>query len=578
MFPDLHSGYNRKMEQTRVLCEVLASIGELQFDRSSGSCLSALAAPGIDLVFEAKLYSMLALSEYYRGDFGAALLAAERAVALAQESKNTGALLFALPANLLATAGFPPTEDRAPGEASGLFERTWEIRQSLAELPVEERMIAGHFFAESAFASGRLDEAAAALDLIEPVMDTPLATPGAVNPMIYFFLAMPSRLAFFRGRVGEALEIITPVSEYAAANDDRIGILVCAGVMAMIAGQRADRARVRELTAQVIAGVPHPDGHLGRAFYMLCAYGYSAAGDLARAAEIIELGCGTPELAQLQTGDRALGYEVLASAALEAGDMERAAEWGELLVPLGAHPAAAASVARVLGRLELAQGDSLSSAEYAEVSVARARLGGCYLEESMGELLRARSLAGSGARDRAIGGLTAVAHSAEEYGILAIRQAAARELRRLGRRLPPSAMAGWTGLSQRERQIALLAAEGYTNRIIARTLFLSERTVQAHMSRVLAALGVPSRTAIPRQVASLGLRNVLPIAAELTPRQRETAHLVAEGASNHEIAAALGISVKTVEKHIGEVFLRWGVSSRTGIASVIVAASAPLAE
>ena len=35
----------------------------------------------------------------------------------------------------------------------------------------------------------------------------------------------------------------------------------------------------------------------------------------------------------------------------------------------------------------------------------------------------------------------------------------------------------------------------------------------------------------------------------LTPRQREIVRLLAEGKTNKEVAAALGISVKTVETH-----------------------------
>jgi DNA-binding CsgD family transcriptional regulator len=37
--------------------------------------------------------------------------------------------------------------------------------------------------------------------------------------------------------------------------------------------------------------------------------------------------------------------------------------------------------------------------------------------------------------------------------------------------------------------------------------------------------------------------------ATLTPRERETVQLIAEGRSNKEVAALFGISVKTVETH-----------------------------
>lgn len=50
-----------------------------------------------------------------------------------------------------------------------------------------------------------------------------------------------------------------------------------------------------------------------------------------------------------------------------------------------------------------------------------------------------------------------------------------------------------TELTRREREIAFLVAQGLTNRRIADRLVLSERTVDAHVARVLRKLGLPSR-------------------------------------------------------------------------------------
>ena len=49
----------------------------------------------------------------------------------------------------------------------------------------------------------------------------------------------------------------------------------------------------------------------------------------------------------------------------------------------------------------------------------------------------------------------------------------------------------------------------------------------------------------------------------LTPRQWEVLRQVATGASNTQIARALGLSEATVRKHLENVFLRLGVQSRT---------------
>jgi DNA-binding CsgD family transcriptional regulator/tetratricopeptide (TPR) repeat protein len=55
------------------------------------------------------------------------------------------------------------------------------------------------------------------------------------------------------------------------------------------------------------------------------------------------------------------------------------------------------------------------------------------------------------------------------------------------------------GLTAREQEVLALLSEGLPDREIARRLFISERTVQHHVSAVLSKIGVPSRTAAARE-------------------------------------------------------------------------------
>ena len=58
------------------------------------------------------------------------------------------------------------------------------------------------------------------------------------------------------------------------------------------------------------------------------------------------------------------------------------------------------------------------------------------------------------------------------------------------------------GGSQREREIAELVARGRTNQQIAEVLFLSPKTVEAHLSRIFVKLGVRSRAAVGARLAA----------------------------------------------------------------------------
>jgi DNA-binding NarL/FixJ family response regulator len=59
-------------------------------------------------------------------------------------------------------------------------------------------------------------------------------------------------------------------------------------------------------------------------------------------------------------------------------------------------------------------------------------------------------------------------------------------------------------LTPQQRQIATLAAEGLTNKQIGEQLFLSPRTVGAHLYQLFPKLGVTSRAALRDALTALG--------------------------------------------------------------------------
>lgn len=69
----------------------------------------------------------------------------------------------------------------------------------------------------------------------------------------------------------------------------------------------------------------------------------------------------------------------------------------------------------------------------------------------------------------------------------------------------PIALPDPFGLTGREREVLALVAEGYTNRRIAESLFISESTAGVHVSNILGKLGVASRTEAAAVAVRLGL-------------------------------------------------------------------------
>jgi DNA-binding NarL/FixJ family response regulator len=117
-------------------------------------------------------------------------------------------------------------------------------------------------------------------------------------------------------------------------------------------------------------------------------------------------------------------------------------------------------------------------------------------------ILTGLALARSGDRARALAELQRSAHDLAALGAQRYRDQAVRELRRLGRRIPTRTATGaHPVLSPRELDVAHLIATGHTNRQIARSLVISEKTVETHVSRIIAKLAVPNRAAVGRALA-----------------------------------------------------------------------------
>jgi DNA-binding NarL/FixJ family response regulator len=475
--------------------------------------------------------------------------------------------LLAMAVAAFATAGWPVLP--SPDQPDHLVLAADEY--ATADLSPDLRTFIAYLIVESALACARLAEAVALAQrfAVESVgVNQFLVVDGRPHPYADVMTICRIRLLAFTGRIDEARALTIAQADLQTPSS----ALLRDATDCLVLGNAADRSGVRRLAARLEAELPSPDDYLSSGCYLLVAFGLIAVGDVADAARLTLIAGRGPELDSLNIIDRVLGLELLTAAATAAGDLDSAEAWRALAEPMLGSPIANSTVERLISRVELLAGRPESAAAWAESAVADARAQGRAVEAAEGEIVLSRAriaLAESGAATR---GLEEMVARSDDAGHAAARVSAARELRAIGRRLRPAPGSEWAGLSERERDVALMLAEGLSNREIASDLFVSEHTVRAHVSRVLAAFGTPSRTTVAVHLAERPGDDPLPDLPELTAQQQRVADLIATGLANPAIATELGVSVRTVEKHVGDVLRRWSLRSRVGIARAVVAA------
>ncbi|MFQ5967370.1 MAG: LuxR C-terminal-related transcriptional regulator, partial [Acidimicrobiia bacterium] len=104
-------------------------------------------------------------------------------------------------------------------------------------------------------------------------------------------------------------------------------------------------------------------------------------------------------------------------------------------------------------------------------------------------------------RERAIEALHAAAAVFDECGSVWRRDRVLARLDSLGSRgrRAAAAVLGPAALTEREREVAVLATQGYTAQETGEQLFISRRTVEAHLASVYAKLGVANKRELVRR-------------------------------------------------------------------------------
>jgi DNA-binding NarL/FixJ family response regulator len=215
---------------------------------------------------------------------------------------------------------------------------------------------------------------------------------------------------------------------------------------------------------------------------------------------------GGADLPSFGVQQRCHGYEALTFAELALGDSTAADRWatcGEAAA-IPSFPVSTAATQRARAAVFLATGLPEAAAQLALTAAAAEDEAFARLAAARSRTLGGRALAKAGRRVEAIELLRRAEADLSECGAVRYADDAARELRRLGGRVTRArrdSQTGDLGLSRRELEVAMLVTEGKTNREIAAVLSLSDRTVESHLARVFAKLGISSRAAIGRALA-----------------------------------------------------------------------------
>jgi DNA-binding CsgD family transcriptional regulator len=199
----------------------------------------------------------------------------------------------------------------------------------------------------------------------------------------------------------------------------------------------------------------------------------------------------------------------VAELAARGGDVLTAARFARELSAIAAHIdrdlyRGLAAIAAAWAAL--ASGDANSAAGNAQHAVDL--LSGLGYRAFSGRALDVlgRALASDNPR-HAVQALKAAAETFAACGAVWRRDQVMRRLRKLGpaARAAVAALSGPSSLTRREREVARLAVAGSTARQIGERLFIGERTVEGHLARIYAKLGVGSKLQLVARAADFGL-------------------------------------------------------------------------
>jgi DNA-binding CsgD family transcriptional regulator len=456
--------------------------------------------PPLPSVESVELRIELTLNEFYRSAYDAMHHWASRAVsdAKAVGSAPLTAAALAMPAFAYAMTGPSDRPRFHRAEAAALVD----------ELPDDE-------LAHRHDAAGWLAICELYLDLYEQAdahATRALAlarASGGGDPLHRFYPVLP-RVWYVRGKLAEAAELLDGAIEggrLLGSPPALAGNLFNRSVIALATGEMDLALATAEEAVELTRSLD--DGFVAAWAAARLAAVYLELGQPERAVELLLDRAGGEELTFIPGNWRMYFLELLTRCrlALDRRDAaERTARLAETVAAASQLPLASAWADRAVAAVAFKSGDAERAAEHALASAQAAREAGAPIEDALAGTLAGQALAAAGQHDQAVLELQRAAATLDACGALRLRDQAERELGKLGRRPHRRTQSGKAdaavidALTQRELQLARLVVDRKTNREIAVELFLSKKTVEAHLRNIFRKVGVSSRVELARAI------------------------------------------------------------------------------
>lgn len=483
----------------------------------------------------AELWLGLASTGLMRGDFDAARSAAEKARASGSETADQE--LTAVAESIIALSRF------TVGDVTGARLSRDAAAAAVDALPdaaLARRLDAGIWLGWAEMFLERYDDA-----LRHLTRSLHIARRGAHQHLLTHLLVGLGSTYKTRGDLDAATEAFEEAADAAEVTGSAQLRIMAAGMQCRVATWTGDLAAAESYGEQARGLAAGAQDWFAAVVGALLAQARLTGGDATSCVEAVLAAGGGEDLPVIDPGSRADWYEVLTRAALQADDVAGARNWSQRARRTAEHvplvsPAAFADLAEA--RVAAAVGDQGAASWLATCAAATFDRVGNRLDGARAHMAAGLAHAAASNRGEALHQLGIAERAFADCGADRLRDEAAAALRRLGHRLPrqrrtrtragaqartpaarsavagssaggaaagssfvagsPTAADPLASLSPREREVAALVSAGHTNRKIASLLFVSEKTVESHLSHIFTKVGVGSRAALAALTAT----------------------------------------------------------------------------